>query len=176
MEFEDFPSRHFCGLRFHHSSVLLCVLGVLSRQLRFSSLNRNDSVGQGSAGLRCLAARQTLRSTIFDLTEWRGKKLVEQGFRRASENRTRAACAPMSQLHRPVNGCAATGDPVAALCLICFFQLKAFERTISGCPHRSSATGKRARHWPSRRRKRPGTSWSCNSARSGTARLRSKSA
>lgn len=26
----------------------------------------------------------------------------------------------MRQPHRPVNGCAATGDPVAALCLICF--------------------------------------------------------
>src|ERR1035437_9885519 len=33
--FEDFPSRHFCGLRFHYSSVWLCVLWVRSRPSRF---------------------------------------------------------------------------------------------------------------------------------------------
>jgi hypothetical protein len=60
--FEDFPSRHFCGLRFHYSSVWLCVLCVLSRPLRFWGLTRKPKLAlANSSGTGILPVELRLR-------------------------------------------------------------------------------------------------------------------
>jgi hypothetical protein len=68
MGFADFPSRHFCDLRFHHSSVWLCVLGVLARQLRFSGSMVAVCKDRRAGGLRALPAAvfpKPVRAGIF---------------------------------------------------------------------------------------------------------------